>query len=112
LTGSFFLLEKIDNPGPAPFYDYDETGVVLKGKQLFSLKAVGHDVNLCLFPLQASCTLRTRRETRRSSRRATLSSSTAGAPSSSPRPGMPWLTRWGLVTGCIEFWMRTGMGWE
>jgi hypothetical protein len=32
LTGSFFLLEKIDNPEPAPYYDYDETGVVLKGK--------------------------------------------------------------------------------
>ncbi len=33
LTGSFFLLEKIDNPAPAPYYDYDESGVVLKGKR-------------------------------------------------------------------------------
>ncbi|KAK3322789.1 ethanolamine utilization protein [Apodospora peruviana] len=32
LTGSFFLLEQIDNRDPAPKYDYDETGVVLKGE--------------------------------------------------------------------------------
>lgn len=32
LTGSFFLLEKIDTREPAPKYDYDESGVVLKGK--------------------------------------------------------------------------------
>lgn len=32
LTGSFFLLEKIDTLEPAPKYDYDESGVVLKGK--------------------------------------------------------------------------------
>ncbi|OQE39289.1 hypothetical protein PENCOP_c007G00019 [Penicillium coprophilum] len=30
LAGSMFLLEQIDNPEPAPLYDYDETGVVLK----------------------------------------------------------------------------------
>lgn len=29
-----FLLEQIDNPEPAPLYDYDETGVVLKGKTI------------------------------------------------------------------------------
>lgn len=32
LTGSMFLLEKMENPGPAPPYDYDESGVVLKGQ--------------------------------------------------------------------------------
>ncbi|CAI7659493.1 hypothetical protein PCG10_005725 [Penicillium crustosum] len=32
LAGSMFLLEQIDNPEPAPLYDYDETGVVLKGE--------------------------------------------------------------------------------
>ncbi|KAH8667752.1 ethanolamine utilization protein [Ilyonectria robusta] len=32
LTGSFFLLEKIDTLEPAPKYDYDESGVVLKGE--------------------------------------------------------------------------------
>lgn len=31
LTGSMFLLEYTDKPEPAPFYDYDETGVVIRG---------------------------------------------------------------------------------
>lgn len=31
LTGSFFYLEKMGNPDPAPKYTYDEAGVVLKG---------------------------------------------------------------------------------
>lgn len=31
LTGSFFLLEKAEKDEPAPKYDYDESGVVLKG---------------------------------------------------------------------------------
>lgn len=31
LTGSMFLLEQIGNPSPAPPYDYDESGIVLKG---------------------------------------------------------------------------------
>ncbi|CAK7229438.1 hypothetical protein SEUCBS140593_007245 [Sporothrix eucalyptigena] len=32
LTGSMFLLEFSDKPEPAPKYDYDESGVVLKGE--------------------------------------------------------------------------------
>lgn len=32
LTGSFFYLEKMENPDPAPEYGYDEAGVVLKGE--------------------------------------------------------------------------------
>jgi hypothetical protein len=32
LTGSMFLLEYADKPQPAPHYDYDESGVVVKGK--------------------------------------------------------------------------------
>ncbi|KAH8894018.1 ethanolamine utilization protein [Thozetella sp. PMI_491] len=32
VTGSMFLLEYSDAPEPAPFYEYDETGVVLKGE--------------------------------------------------------------------------------
>ncbi|KAJ9149915.1 hypothetical protein NKR23_g4137 [Pleurostoma richardsiae] len=31
LTGSYFLLEYAEQPEPAPPYDYDESGVVLKG---------------------------------------------------------------------------------
>lgn len=31
LTGSLFLLEHTQTPSPAPKYDIDETGVVLKG---------------------------------------------------------------------------------
>lgn len=31
LTGSVFLLEHCTHPEPAPFYDHDETGIVLKG---------------------------------------------------------------------------------
>ncbi|KAL3487079.1 hypothetical protein BJX62DRAFT_241383 [Aspergillus germanicus] len=31
LTGSLFFLEYSERPEPAPTYDYDETGVVLKG---------------------------------------------------------------------------------
>ncbi|OAL44421.1 ethanolamine utilization protein [Pyrenochaeta sp. DS3sAY3a] len=32
LTGSLFLLEFSRDPKPAPHYDFDETGVVLKGE--------------------------------------------------------------------------------
>ncbi|VUC29091.1 unnamed protein product [Clonostachys rosea] len=32
LTGSMFFLEHLDDNEPAPKYDYDETGVVLKGE--------------------------------------------------------------------------------
>ncbi|KAL4969799.1 uncharacterized protein BDV14DRAFT_195329 [Aspergillus stella-maris] len=31
LTGSLFFLDYSDDPQPAPKYDYDETGVVLRG---------------------------------------------------------------------------------
>ncbi|KAL3480587.1 hypothetical protein BJX99DRAFT_254576 [Aspergillus californicus] len=31
LTGSLFFLDFAEHPEPAPRYDYDETGVVLKG---------------------------------------------------------------------------------
>ncbi|EJP66828.1 hypothetical protein NHJ13051_002876 [Beauveria bassiana] len=32
LTGSLFLLEKLENPDPAPKYEYDESGIVVKGE--------------------------------------------------------------------------------
>ncbi|CAK7202165.1 hypothetical protein SEUCBS139899_004885 [Sporothrix eucalyptigena] len=32
LTGSMFFLEYTDTPEPAPKYDYDESGVVIKGE--------------------------------------------------------------------------------
>lgn len=32
LTGSLFFLDFLENPDPAPTYDYDETGVVLRGE--------------------------------------------------------------------------------
>ena len=31
LTSSMFLLEHTENDEPAPKYDYDETGIVIKG---------------------------------------------------------------------------------
>lgn len=31
LTGSMFLLEPTDKPEPAPTYNYDESGVVIRG---------------------------------------------------------------------------------
>ncbi|KAJ5788312.1 Ethanolamine utilization EutQ [Penicillium paradoxum] len=32
LTGSMFLLEQTDKPEPAPLYECDETGVVMRGE--------------------------------------------------------------------------------
>ncbi|TQV95287.1 ethanolamine utilization protein (EutQ) [Cordyceps javanica] len=32
LTSSLFLLEKVENPEPAPTYTYDESGIVVKGE--------------------------------------------------------------------------------
>jgi hypothetical protein len=32
LTASLFYLEKAEKNEPAPYYDFDETGIVLKGK--------------------------------------------------------------------------------
>ncbi|KAK7222303.1 hypothetical protein V2G26_010306 [Clonostachys chloroleuca] len=45
LTSSFFYLEKIDKPEPAPTYSYDETGVVLKG-ELHILDEKGNSAKL------------------------------------------------------------------
>ncbi|KAI1083685.1 ethanolamine utilization protein [Whalleya microplaca] len=47
LTGSTFLLEYAAVPEPAPKYDYDETGVVLKG-ELHILDEAGNKA--ILFP--------------------------------------------------------------
>jgi hypothetical protein len=33
-----FLLEKMENPGPAPPYDYDETGIVVKGQSASQIR--------------------------------------------------------------------------
>ncbi|EGX88430.1 hypothetical protein CCM_08474 [Cordyceps militaris CM01] len=37
LTGSFFLLEKVEKPEPAPTYSYDESGIVFKGESAIIL---------------------------------------------------------------------------
>ncbi|KAF2994097.1 hypothetical protein E8E14_001644 [Neopestalotiopsis sp. 37M] len=34
LTGSMFLLEFSANPEPAPLYDHDETGIVVRGEMI------------------------------------------------------------------------------
>lgn len=95
LTGSFFLLEKIDTLEPAPKYDYDESGVVLKGK-FTALFVSLFDADRC--SLQASFTLRTRPVTMPSCCLVTLSSFTAAAPSLSLPLDTLLLTRLRLVT--------------
>lgn len=41
LTGSMFFLDVLENPDPAPKYDYDETGVVLKGEWIEACQSTG-----------------------------------------------------------------------
>lgn len=95
LTGSMFFLDALENSEPAPKYDYDETGVVIKGTSDASRNSQPRSLMLVI--LQANCTLRMKPVRKLNCFLAILSLSTGEVGSPSLRPAMLWPTSLQLV---------------